>query len=102
MGAAVAAIIIRQEKDLVAHFRQHGATSPETAKSANELGVHPDFAWTRLTARAIVREAAPGYYYLDELSWQASRRMRRRLALVLIAIVLAAAAVPVAIVASAR
>jgi hypothetical protein len=92
MGAAVAAIIIRKEKDLVAHFRAAGAISPATALTPEALGVHQRIAWERLVIRAVIREAAPGSFYLDEPSWVALRRTRQRLAIVMVVIVVAVAA----------
>lgn len=83
MGASVAAIIIRKEKDLVAHFQNAGATAAGAAKSPDELGVHERLAWGRLVNRAVIREAEPGRYYLDVPSWEALRYTRRRIALAL-------------------
>ena len=88
MGAAVAAVIIRKEKDLVAHFRTSGAQSAESARTASELGVDDSFVWRRLLARAVIREARPGAYYLDEPSWEALNRSRRRMAIVVVVITL--------------
>jgi poly(3-hydroxybutyrate) depolymerase len=89
MGASAAvAIIIRKEKDLVAHFRAAGAISAATAKTPGDLGVHERVAWSRLASRAVVRQGTPGTYYLDEPSWEALRRTRRRMALVLLIVVL--------------
>ena len=83
MGAsAAAAIIIRREKDLVAHFRSHGAVDAAHAMTPVALGVEQRFAWTILHNRAIIRDGAPGTYYLDELSWEAAGRRRRRVAVI--------------------
>ena len=46
-----------------------------------------------LRRRAVLREAGPGRFYLDELSWEALRRMRRRMALLIGLLVLAVALV---------
>jgi len=95
MGAsAVAAVIIRKEKDLVAHFERAGAVAAASAKSPAELGVHEQLAWKRLLDRAVIRAAAPGTYYLDRPSWEALRRTRRRMVLVLGLLVLLAALLP--------
>jgi hypothetical protein len=92
MGAAAAAIIIRKEKDLVAHFRAAGAISPATAMTPDALGVHQRLAWERLVTRAVIREAVPGSFYLDEPSWVALRRTRRRLAIVMLVVAVSLAA----------
>jgi hypothetical protein len=84
MGAAVVAVIIRKEKDLVAHFRVARAIDAASALAPGALGVEQRHAWERLVERAVIREAAPGAYYLDELTWGALRRTRRRMAVVLL------------------
>jgi hypothetical protein len=91
-AAAAAAVIIRKEKDLVAHFQSAGAIAAGAAKSPDELGVHERLAWERLVHRAVIREAAPGRYYLDEPSWVALRHTRRRMALILGILMIALAA----------
>ena len=83
-AAAAAAVIIRKERELVERFREAGATSASTAKTADALGVHPRLAWERLERHAVIRPAAGGAYYLDEPSWEALRRMRRRVATVVL------------------
>jgi hypothetical protein len=89
VGTAAAVIVIK-EKHIVAAFREGRATTPETARSFDSLGVRPGIATERLRRRAVLRETGPGTYYLDEPSWEALRRLRRRLAttVVLITILL--------------
>ncbi|MES2305175.1 MAG: hypothetical protein V4558_06695 [Gemmatimonadota bacterium] len=88
MGAAAAAVIVRKEKELVAHLREVGATSAETARSLSSMQVNQEsFAFRRLQQRAVVRQASSGGWYLDELSWEAVRAMRRRMAMLLITVV---------------
>ncbi len=89
MGAAAAAIIIRKEKDLVAHFQQARAISPSSAQSLGALRVEDGMALRRLQERAVIREGAPGMFYLDEPSWLALRHTRRRVITVLLLIVVA-------------
>lgn len=86
MGAA--AIIIRREKQLVEHFRRMNALTPITAQSTNALQVDVNVAFRILRERAVIREAGTGLYYLDEASWEASVRMRRRMAFIVIALVI--------------
>jgi hypothetical protein len=92
MTAAVAAIVIAQERELIAHFRRAGAMTPASAKSLSELGVDSGMAWTRLARRAIIREAGDGLYYLDEPAWVAHQQMRKRIAMTMIAVALVAIA----------
>ncbi len=84
MGATAAAIIIKRERDLVDHFRRAGATSPQTAQSPAALGVETRLAWDILVRDAIIRTATGGTFYLDEPSWEAMGRRRRRIAIVIV------------------
>lgn len=80
MGApAIAAVIVSKEREVVDLFREVGAISPATARSFDEIGVEQAWPLSRLRRRAIIREAAPGKYYLDEEVWTAMRGMRRRM-----------------------
>lgn len=88
MGAVVAAAIIRREKDIVDRFRALDASSPDTARTVAHLQVDQGIAWRRLIDHAVVRSTAGGMFYLDEPSWRAVTRLRRRLALVFAAIAL--------------
>ena len=86
-GPAVAAVIIRRERELVDLFRSAGATTAATAKSLDEVGVEQAWPLSRLRRRAIVREASPGRYYLDEEVWEAIRGIRQRMAIIVLGIV---------------
>ena len=87
MGAAVvAAAMRRREQGVIDDFRAAGATSPERAQSYNAPGVGESLALRRLKGRAVIREAAPGTFYLDEGVWTAVQRTRMRMALTFIAI----------------
>lgn len=88
MGASVAAIVIlRKQEDLVEHFRNAGATSGATAKSVDELGVDTRLVWHGMLRRAVVREASPGRFYLDEAAWEAMRDRRRVRVMIALAVV---------------
>ncbi|MEO8032502.1 MAG: hypothetical protein ABI765_16760 [Gemmatimonadota bacterium] len=84
MGAVAAAVIVHQEMEVITAFRAAGATSAEGAKALASLGLHQGIAVSRLISRAVLRQAAPGTYYLDELSWEALRRSRRRIVTVML------------------
>jgi hypothetical protein len=90
MGAAVAVILANQRKTVDA-FARAGAISPATAQSLQALGIADGRAVRRLRDHAVVREAAPGMYYVDLEVWQAVRRTRLRIVLVLAIVILAAA-----------
>lgn len=82
MGANLtAAVMILKEKAIVAAFRNAGATSATTATTPAAVGIHERLAFRKLRQRAVLREAGPGLFYLDEQSWEALRRIRRQLAL---------------------
>jgi hypothetical protein len=87
MGAAViAAAMRRREQEVIDDFRAAGATAPDKAQSYTAMGLGESLALRRLRNRAVIREAAPGVYYLDEEVWSAVRRTRRRVASVVILI----------------
>jgi hypothetical protein len=93
MGAAAAAVLIRREREVVAVFRSAGATAIDRASSLDGLGLHDSLAVRRLRRRAVLREGAPGAWWLDEPSWAALGSSRRRVAvlmLVMIAVLAAA------------
>ena len=60
----------------------------------SELGVEQRLAWNILRRGAIIRDGAPGTYFLDELSWEASRSRRKRMAIVLVTVALLLALIP--------
>ena len=78
---------------MVATFVAHGAVSREQARTLEDLGVTPGIVLRRLRDRAVIREAAEDHYYVDQESWNAVRRSRRRaihvVAVILLAIMLA-------------
>ncbi len=85
-AAAIVAVMRRREREVVDDFRAAGATSRETAQSYTAIGLGESLGLRRLRERAVIREAAPGTYYLDEEVWTAVRRTRRRIATVLLVI----------------
>jgi hypothetical protein len=91
MSGAVAVIILK-EKQLVRHLREAGALTPETARTTAALRIDENAPFRALKRRAVIREPAPGRYYLDEPSWAALQSTRRRMAAVLMIVVLAAVA----------
>jgi len=84
MGAAAAVAIMRmKEREVVDDFRAAGALTPSTAQSYAGMGFGQTRAIKRLHDSAVIREASPGLYYLDEEVWTAVRRNRRRRALMI-------------------
>ncbi len=74
---------------MVARFAAAGALSRERAQSLQQLGLNRGVILRRLRERAVVREAGPDLFYVDEESWKAVRRTRRRAASVMAAVALA-------------
>ena len=60
--AAVAAVIQRQEREIVNTFRGAGAMSADRARDPEELGVTHHLAFKRLVQRAVLREAGDGKF----------------------------------------
>ncbi|HST07658.1 MAG TPA: hypothetical protein VLJ83_05765, partial [Gemmatimonadaceae bacterium] len=84
MGAAViAAAMRRREREVIDDFRAAAATAPDKAQSYTAIGLGESLALRRLRNRAVIREASPGLFYLDEEVWSAVRRTRLRLVLTL-------------------
>jgi|SRR2546423_2734047 len=82
MGASAAIAIMRlKERQVVDDFRAAGAVTPSSAQSYAGMGFGETRALKRLHDSAVIREASPGLYYLDEEVWIAVRRNRRRRAI---------------------
>ena len=63
---------------MVNRLRTAGAVTPEQARTLDELGITTGVILRRLRERAVIRQAGPDRFYLDEPSWEAVRRSRRR------------------------
>jgi|SRR5438105_9600338 len=94
--ATAAAVILMKERRVVEAFTAADATSPDRARPIEALGVDPSgIAMRRLQEHAVIREGAPGRFYLDVPSWQALRRMRRRIVFLLLIVLIVAIALGV-------
>jgi hypothetical protein len=76
--STVAAVIMARERRMVNRFRAAGAVTREQARTLEELEITRGVILRRLRERAVIREAARDHFYLDEESWAAVRRSRRR------------------------
>jgi CubicO group peptidase (beta-lactamase class C family) len=85
----VVAVILAKERRMIARFMAAGATSRERARSLEQIGVTRGVILRRLRERAVVRQVGTDLYYVDQESWRAVRRMRRRAISVIAAIALA-------------
>ncbi len=65
---------------VVEKFRQNGATSPDRAMTAQELGLPPGFqqAMTRRLGRSGIFVEVNGKYYLSEERWKQVEALRGR------------------------
>ncbi len=81
MGAAAAAILAAKERKTIEAFTRAGATTPAAAQSLHAIGIAEEPAVRRLRDHAVLREAAPGMYYVDLEKWRAVRRTRLRIVL---------------------
>ncbi len=86
-GPAVAAILRMREQEVIDDFRAAGATSPDRAMSYQAIGLGDSLAIKRLRNRAVIREAGPGTYYLDEDVWAAVIRTRQRLVITILSVI---------------
>jgi hypothetical protein len=92
-GAALIAVRMRRERQIVAALREHAALSPTTATPL----IRPD-GLGRAALRSLIRngavtEVGAGSYYLDGAAYDAMRSRRRLRLGVMLLIVLAAATV---------
>ena len=76
--STVAAVLLGKERRMVARFVAAGAVSRANARTLEEVGVSRGLILRRLRERAVIRDAGDERYYLDEESWAAVRRSRRR------------------------
>jgi hypothetical protein len=76
-AAMVAVIIAVQFKKLIASFRNSGTTSPKTAKTLEDLNIHPRRMFRRLLNRGVINEAGSARYYLNEANLEEYNQVRR-------------------------
>jgi hypothetical protein len=76
--STIVTVILARERRLVARFRTAGAVSAAQARTLEDLGIARGVALRRLRERAVIRDAGGERFYLDEPSWAAVRRSRRR------------------------
>ena len=86
--STVTAVILARERRMVNRLRTAGAVTSEQARTLEELGIAPGVILRRLRERAVIRQAGAERFYLDEPSWEAVRRGRRRVIHVIGVIVL--------------
>lgn len=78
MATAVAAVMAKARRDVVAHFMAHDAVTPDAA-----IAFAPDRRvqrrqFDRMRAAGIIHEGQVGQFYLDIPAYEAASRKRRR------------------------
>ena len=87
------AFIIAKQNQYLRRFQEAGAISPETAKGLEQVGCRDTRMFQRMVRREVIRQTAPGKYYLDVGAAQAFRQARRERALTALLIILVIAVV---------
>ena len=80
--------ILRRERKLVRRFREIGATTPASARTLEELHLRRGVGVHRLRNRAVIREAEPDRFYLDEEVWEAIGRTRRQVSIAVLCLII--------------
>jgi ADP-ribosylglycohydrolase len=102
-AAAIAAAYAQQQNALIAQFRARGAVSRNTAVPLDAVGVTIDRrAFEYLLEEAVIREADPGRFYLDEETIRARERRKQRARPLLLIVAVVLAVVALALVVSMR
>ena len=72
----IQAVQHRKENELRVMFRAQGAVSPATARSAKDLPAVDAASFDKLLRAGVIREGAPGTYYLYEREPQTFQLVR--------------------------
>lgn len=76
-GAVAAGLIARKRRKIIRAFREHGATSPETARSLAEVGLSEGLLLHVMKLRHLIVNVGGGRFYLDAARERAVERSRR-------------------------
>ena len=88
MVPPIAAVIISKKRRLIiSAFQDAGATSPESAKLLEDIGLSRNVLLDVQKLRGILVEVAPNCFYLNEEREREAARFRRMLVVVLLALV---------------
>jgi len=79
--------ILRRDRQVVRHFQEAGAISPSSARSLDDVPQAHTLGLRRLRRRAVIREAQPDRFYLDEGVWEALGRTHRRVSFAVLALI---------------
>ncbi len=84
------AAILLAQNGYVRRFRDAGATSPDNAKTLEEIGCRDSWLFGRMIANGVFVQAGKGTYYMDEAIAEEFLRNRRNRVFVLAGVLLAA------------
>ena len=76
-GAVAAGVVARRRRKLIRAFREHGATSPETARSLTEIGLSEGPLVHIMKLKHVIVNVGGDRFYLDTAREQATERARR-------------------------
>jgi len=76
-AALIVVLMAAKFKKLIKSFRNSGTTSPRTAKTLEDLNIHPRRMFRRLLNRGVINEAGSGRYYLNEANLDEYNQVRR-------------------------
>ncbi|HEX9972969.1 MAG TPA: hypothetical protein VGD14_12940 [bacterium] len=86
-----AAIISKKRRRIINAFRQIGATSSESARSLEDVGLSKSVLLEIQKLRGVLVEVAPNRFYLDEIREREVARFRRTLLAALVVFVIVVA-----------
>jgi hypothetical protein len=78
MATAAAAVLAKARRDVVSHFMQAGAVSPETAVAFNPTRRIQGRMFERLSRRGVILKGNGDRHYLDVAALDKYARSRRR------------------------
>jgi len=76
-GAVAAGVIARKRRRIVRAFREHGATSPETARSLADVGLSEGLLLHVMKLKHLIVSVGGDRFYLDTARERAVDRTRR-------------------------
>lgn len=88
-------MVLRARRKIAAHFFVHHAVSAEEAVPYVPASLVMRRQFDRMRGRGIIRDGAPGSFWIDIAAYQAdAERRRRRLVPIVLVLALIAAAIP--------
>jgi hypothetical protein len=76
-GAVAAGAVARKRRRMIRAFREHGATSPETARTLADVGLSEGPLLHIMKLKHLIVDVGDDRFYLDTVREQAVARTRR-------------------------